>query len=129
VIEVSGRKAGRVTIAGLVCYRPGQRSRLLYRLHVHHRRAGENASFTETDYIGLLDDAHQQLRAPIVLIWDSLNRHISAKMRGHLQTRDWLRVIRLPAYAPNSTRPRAPGQSSNAASPTWPSATSTTSPH
>jgi hypothetical protein len=101
VIEVSGRKCGRVTVAGLICYRPGQRSRLLYRLHVHHRRAGENASFTETDYIGLLDAAHQQLGAPIVLIWDSLNRHISAKMRGYLQTRDWLKVIRLPAYAPD----------------------------
>jgi hypothetical protein len=100
VIEVSGRRSGRVTVAGLACYRPGRRSRLIYRLRIYHRRAGENASFTETDYIRLLDAAHRHLHAPIVLIWDNLNRHISAAMRGHVRARDWLTVIQLPAYTP-----------------------------
>jgi transposase len=100
VITVSGRQAGRVTVAALACYRPGRTSRLLYRIHVHHRRAAENASFTETDYIRLLDAAHHQLGGPIVLIWDNLNRHISAKMCRHLQARPWPTVVRLPAYAP-----------------------------
>jgi len=36
-----------------------------------------------------------------VLIWDNLNVHISAAMREPITTRDWLHVIRLPAYAPD----------------------------
>ncbi|MEU4591420.1 transposase [Micromonospora aurantiaca (nom. illeg.)] len=55
----------------------------------------------ETDYIALLDAAHQQLGGPIVLVWDNLNSHISAAMRQMINGRDWLHVIRLPAYAPD----------------------------
>jgi len=37
----------------------------------------------------------------VVLIWDGLSSHWSHKMRAHLDTRRaWLRVERLPAYAP-----------------------------
>jgi transposase len=68
---------------------------------VHRARKGERRSFAETDYIGLLDAAHQQLGAPIVLIWDNLNTHASAAMRELIACRDWLHVIRLPAYAPD----------------------------
>ena len=49
----------------------------------------------------MLDAAHQQLDGPIVLIWDNLNTHISAAMRELIAARDWLHVIRLPAYAPD----------------------------
>lgn len=101
VIAVSGKGSGRVSIAGLTCYQPGQRSRLIYRTIVHRNRKGERRSFSERDYIGLLDAAHQQLDAPIVVIWDNLNTHVSAAMRELIAARDWLRVIRLPAYAPD----------------------------
>lgn len=101
VIPVSGKGSGRISIAGLTCYRPGQRPRLIYRTLVHRNRKGERRSFSERDYIGLLDAAHQQLDGPIVLVWDNLNTHISAAMRQMIDARDWLHVIRLPAYAPD----------------------------
>jgi putative transposase len=101
VVPVSGKGSGRVSIAGLVCVRPGRRSRLIYRTIVHRGRRNERRSFAETDYIALLDAAHQQLNAPIVLVWDNLNTHISAAMRELIAARNWLHVIRLPAYAPD----------------------------
>lgn len=100
-VPVSGKGSGRVSVAGLVCVRPGQRSRLIYRTLTHRGRKGERRSFAEADYAGLLDAAHQQLGGPIVLIWDNLNTHTSAAMRELIAARDWLHVIRLPAYAPD----------------------------
>ncbi|OXM62804.1 transposase [Amycolatopsis vastitatis] len=100
-VPVSGKGSGRVSVAGLVCVRPGHRSRLIYRTLTHRGRKGERRSFAETDYADLLDAAHQQLDGPIVLIWDNLNTHISAAMRKLIAARDWLQVIRLPAYAPD----------------------------
>jgi hypothetical protein len=54
---------------------------LLYRIKVHRSRKGERRSFAETDYAALLDAAHQYLKAPIVVVWDNLNVHLSAAMR------------------------------------------------
>ena len=101
VVEVSGKGSGRISVAGLVCVKPGHRPRLLYRIKVHRPRKGQRRSFAETDYAALLDAAHQYLKASTVLIWDNLNVHISAAMRELITTRDWLHVIRLPAYAPD----------------------------
>jgi transposase len=44
---------------------------------------------------------HQRSAAPIVLCWDNLNVHISVRMRTLIAARDWLTVVRLPAYAPD----------------------------
>jgi DDE superfamily endonuclease len=100
VTVVSGKGSGRVSVAGLVCVRPGHRSRLIYRTRIHRGRRGERRSFAEADYAALLDAAHQQLGGPIVVIWDNLNTHRSAAMRELIAARDWLHVIRLPPYAP-----------------------------
>jgi hypothetical protein len=100
VVAVSGKGSGRVSIAGLVCVRPGYRSRLIYRTRIHRGRKGERRSFAEADYAALLDAVHQQLGGPIVVIRDNLNTHRNAAMRELIAARDWLRVIRLPAYAP-----------------------------
>lgn len=99
-IPVSGKGSGRISVAGLVCVQPGQRPRLLYRAKIHQGRTGERRSFAETDYAALLDAAHHYLNAPIVLIWDNLNTHLSAAMRKLVDDRDWLHVVQLPAYAP-----------------------------
>ncbi|MFQ6268109.1 transposase [Kutzneria viridogrisea] len=115
VIPVSGKGSGRVSVAGLVCVRPGDRSRLIYRVLVHRGRKGERRSFAETDYAALQDAAHQRLGGSITVIWDNLNTHVSAAMRALIASRDWLRVIRLPAYARTSTRSRASGRISSAA--------------
>jgi hypothetical protein len=99
-VAVSGR-GGRVSMAALVCYRPGSRSRLFYRVLVHRRRTGERRSFSEQAYAALIAAAHLQLTAPIILIWDNLNTHVSAAMRQFCEAHsDWLTVVQLPAYAP-----------------------------
>jgi hypothetical protein len=102
VVPVSGKGSGRVSIAGLVCVRPGSRSRLFYRMRVHRGRKGERRSMSEADYAGLITAAHQQLHAPVILVWDNLNTHVSAMMRAFTESHpDWLTVVRLPAYAPD----------------------------
>jgi putative transposase len=101
VIRVSGKGSGRVSIAGIVCLKPGRRGRFLWRTIIHRGRPGERSSFSEDDYIALLDQVHQRLGAPIVLVWDNLNVHVSARMRRLIAGRDWLTVVRLPAYAPD----------------------------
>jgi DDE superfamily endonuclease len=111
VVRVSGKGTGRVSVAGLACYRPGARARLFYRTRVHRGRKGERRSMSEADYAGLVTAAHQQLSAPLILIWDNLNTHISAAMRAFIEAHpDWLTEVRLPAYAPISTPWRAPGR-------------------
>jgi DDE superfamily endonuclease len=64
-------------------------------------RKGERRSLSEADYASLVTAAHNQLHAPIVLVWDNLNTHVSAVMREFIDAhRQWLTVVRLPAYAP-----------------------------
>ena len=101
MIAVSGKGSGRVPVAGLVCLKPGARGHLFYKVRIHRGRKGERRSMSEADYAGLIAAAHHQLHAPVILIWDNLNTHISAAMRLFLDAHhDWLTVIRLPAYAP-----------------------------
>lgn len=100
IVKVTGKGSGRISIAGLTCYQPGRRSRLIYRTMVHKGRKGEKKGFREADFAALLDAAHQQLGGPIVLVWDNLGGHISTAMRTLIAARPWLRVYTLPAYAP-----------------------------
>jgi transposase len=100
LVAVSGAGSGRVSLAGLVCTKPGQRPKLIYRTRTHRGRKGEPKGFAEADYAALFDAAHQQLGGPIVVVWDNLNAHVSAVMRVRVAARPWLRVVRLPAYAP-----------------------------
>jgi hypothetical protein len=100
IAAVTAKGSARVSVAGLVCYRPSERSRLIYRTMLHRGRKGEPKGFREHDFARLLDAAHQQLQAPIVLIWDGLSAHKSAQMRVFIAARPWLRVYQLPAYAP-----------------------------
>ncbi|MEY9997821.1 hypothetical protein ABIE67_009940 [Streptomyces sp. V4I8] len=80
--------------------RPGSRTRLCHRLRLHTGRKGERRSLSEDDYIRLIDGMHQLVKAPIVLVWDRLNTHVSHTMRDLIDARDWLTVFILPAYAP-----------------------------
>jgi transposase len=100
VVTVTGGSNKRVSLAGLIAIKPGQRPRLIYRVH-KARRSGKDQrkGFTETDYARLLDAAHQQLGGPLVLVWDNLNTHVSAAMTELIAARDWLTVYRLPPYA------------------------------
>jgi len=76
VVTVSGKGSGRVSVAGLVCLRPGSRGHLFYRIRIHRGRRGERRSMSEADYAGLITAAHQELQAPVILIWDYVARNI-----------------------------------------------------
>ncbi|MFF4732302.1 transposase [Streptomyces mirabilis] len=102
VIRVRGRSQRRISVAALACYKQGERSRLIYRpkQHVDHKRGGRR-SFAWTDYRDLPTAAHQQLGAPIVLVWDNLNVHKDRRLREFIDTHDWITGYFLPAYAPD----------------------------
>ncbi|MFI9311345.1 transposase [Streptomyces triculaminicus] len=105
VVRIRGRSRQRISVAALCCYRPGERSRLIYRYLSHKpkdstTKAGRR-SFAWTDYRDLLVAAHKQLGAPIVLIWDNLNTHRAAGMRDFIAAHDWITAFHLPPYAPD----------------------------
>jgi len=54
IVRVRCAGGGRVSIAGVVCYRPGDRPHLFYRLRAYRRRKGEAKGFTWADYRDLI---------------------------------------------------------------------------
>jgi hypothetical protein len=102
VVSVRGAGGGRVSIAGVVCYRPGDRPRLFYQILVHRRRKGEPKGFAWNHYRDLIIATHRQLAAPVVWCWDNLNIHLAPELADFAeQNSAWLRICRLPAYAPD----------------------------
>lgn len=55
----------------------------------------------ERDFIALVDGVHHLVKAPIVLVWDRLNTHVSHAMRELVAECTWLTVFLLPAYSPD----------------------------
>jgi hypothetical protein len=51
----------------------------------------------ERDVIALIDGVHQLVKAPIVLVWNRLNTHVSHAMRELTAEREWPTVFLLPA--------------------------------
>jgi len=100
VVTVAARGGRKVSVAGMAAYRPGHRSRLIYRVLAHRGRKSDPKGFGEDHFAALLDAAHQQLGGPIILVWDGLPAHRSARMRRLTAARRWLRVYQLPGYAP-----------------------------
>jgi hypothetical protein len=102
LIRVRGGGSGSVSVAGLACYRPGHRTRLIWRLHRYRGRKGERKAFTWTEYRDLLVAAHHQLPGGmIVLVWDNLNVHLKTELRAFTAAQPWLRVFQLPSCAPD----------------------------
>ncbi|KPC61315.1 DDE endonuclease [Streptomyces chattanoogensis] len=102
VVRVRGRGSGRVSMAGMTCFKNGERSRLIYSFRVHRGRKGEPKGFTWQDYRDLIVRAHHQLRGPIVLVWDNLRTHLMPQMKAFIaENDDWLTVFHFPAYAPD----------------------------
>nr|WP_236573970.1 transposase [Streptomyces sp. GS7] len=101
IVTVRGRSQRRISIAALACYKPGQRSRLIYRQTARpDHKTSRRRSFAWADYRGLLIAAHQQLGKPIVLVWDDLNVHKDARLRVFIDAQDRITVHYLPPYAP-----------------------------
>ena len=102
MVRVRGAGGGRVSIAGVACYRPGDRPHLFFKLRICRRRKGEPKGFTWQDYRDLIIAAHRQLAAPLVWVWDNLNVHLAPELASFAaENKAWLRVYRLPAYAPD----------------------------
>jgi hypothetical protein len=102
VVRVRGGGSASVSVAGLACYRPGHRTRLIWRIHQYRGRKGETRAFTWQEYRDLLTAAHHQLPGGnIVLIWDNLNVHLRTELRAFTGAQPWLRVFQLPSYAPD----------------------------
>ena len=96
-------------MAGLLAYRPGHRPHLYYRQVTHRGRKNERRSLSEADYAALLRAAHHQLHAPIILIWDNLNTHLSKRM----QTFVTVHIEPWPRPRPYDPFPSTPRPSSN----------------
>jgi DDE superfamily endonuclease len=102
VVRVRGAGGGRVSIAGVACYRPGDRPHLFCQLRVYRRRKGEAKGFTWSGYRDLIIATHRQLSAPLIWCWDNLNIHLAPELADFAaENNEWLRVFRLPAYAPD----------------------------
>ncbi|MFF3390224.1 transposase [Streptomyces sp. NPDC002669] len=85
----------------MIAIRAGSRTRLCHRLRTHRAGRGKRRSMGERDFIALIDGVHQLVKAPIVLVWDRLNTHVSHAMRELIAEREWLTVFLLPAYSPD----------------------------
>lgn len=84
----------RLSGIGAVLTKPDrQRVRCLLALHRGGIRSAHLVRF--------LNALKRHRRRPVILLWDGLPAHRSRRTREALeQHRDWLRVERLPAYAP-----------------------------
>jgi hypothetical protein len=120
-VRVRGAGGGRVSIAGVACYRPGDRPHLYYQLRIYRRRKGEAKGFTWQDYRDLIIATHRQLSAPVVWVWDNLNIHLAPELASFAaENKAWLRVYRLPAYTPDLNPAEASGRCLSGPSPTSP---------
>ncbi|WP_369808202.1 transposase [Frankia sp. Allo2] len=102
VVRVPGRGGnGRVSVVGMVCYRPGWRPRLLYRARTWRGGGGRRGIGWE-DCRDLLAAAHAQLPGGrLVLVWDRVNIHRQTEMTTFLREHaGWVSAVLLPAYAP-----------------------------
>lgn len=102
VVRVRGRGSGRVSMAGMACYRPGERSRLIYAIREYRGRKGEPKGFGWRDFRDLIVRARIQLGGPIVLVWDNARIHLVPPLKAFFEaSADWLTVFQLPTYAPD----------------------------
>ncbi len=85
----------RVSAASALCYRwDGRRARLYFQT-----RPG---AYNDVGLISFLEELrHHFRRQRVLLLWDGLSSHRSGVMKAYLDAqRSWLRVERMPAYAP-----------------------------
>ncbi|MFC9398082.1 transposase [Streptomyces sp. NPDC057027] len=97
-----GRGSGRVSMAGMTCYKPGERSRLFYSVCEYTGRKDQSKGFGRRDFRDLLIRARIQFGGPIVLVWDNVRLHLAESLRAFIEANaDWLTVFQLPIYAPD----------------------------
>jgi transposase len=102
VVRVRGRGSGRVSMAGMTCYKIGERSRLFYSVREYTGRKDQPKGFGWRDFRDLAIRARLQLGGRIVLIWDNVRLHLTRQLREFIAANaDWLTVVQLPTHAPD----------------------------
>ncbi|MFE7778751.1 hypothetical protein ACFU5O_33730 [Streptomyces sp. NPDC057445] len=71
---------------------------------------GARKSFSWKDYRDLLVRAHIRLGGPIMVVWDSLNSHLAARLKRYEAEHDWLNHRPPPAVRARS-QPKGSGHS------------------
>jgi transposase len=95
ILTPTGGNWKRLSIAGALAFRwDGRRSRFFFQTHP--------GSYTDATLIPFLRSLKRHFHGrAVILIWDGLGAHRSARMRRYVtQQRAWLQLERLPAYAP-----------------------------
>ena len=80
-MRVRGAGGGRVSIAAVACYRPGDRPHLFFKLRICRRRKGEPKGFTWRDYRDLITSAAADVNGLIRIIKRKLKK---IQYRPHL---------------------------------------------
>ncbi|GGS14723.1 hypothetical protein GCM10010269_62360 [Streptomyces humidus] len=71
LVRVPGTGSGRVLMAGMICFRPGRETRLIYRTRTYRGRTGEKKGFRAREFADLLSSARRDLGgAPLIVVWD-----------------------------------------------------------
>jgi len=92
VLRTKMRSWKRMSAIGALAYRRDGRSRVLLRFHRGEVRTPQILVF--------LRHLLRHLRGKIVLIWDGLQAHRAKQVQEFVRQQTRLRVVRLPAYAP-----------------------------
>lgn len=95
VLSHRTRSWSQLSVIGALVYRARTplRARVLWMSHPGAIRSPQIVRF--------LRHLRRHIRGPVVLLWDGLHAHRSLETRAFLESqRRWLRVHRLPAYAP-----------------------------
>ena len=95
MVRVRGAGGGRVSIAGVACYRPGDRPHLFTSCAPYRRRKGEAKGFTWQDYRDLIMVTHRNLSAPLVWCWDNLNIHLLKRSTANFAAADLDGLVRI----------------------------------
>ncbi|WP_370745733.1 transposase [Streptomyces sp. LUP30] len=108
VVRVRDRGSGQVSMAGMACYRPGERSRLIYAIREYRGREGEPKGFAWRDFRDLIVRARIQLGGPIVLVLDNARIHLVPPLKAFFEANaHWLTVFQYPPTHQTSTPRKA----------------------
>ncbi len=89
-------------MAGMACYKAGERSRLIYAIREYRSRKGEPKGFAWRDFCDLIVRARIQLAGPNVLVWDNARIHLVPPLKEFFEANvHWLTVFQLLAYTPD----------------------------
>jgi transposase len=89
-----GRSHNKVSVIGAICTSPhGRRLRMFFRLY-------PNENVDAALCVDFLRQLRQNIKGPIIVVWDRLLAHRSKKVKRHLEQERRITLEYLPPYAP-----------------------------